>query len=71
MMTSATIIVGLLPIMYGSGTGSEVMSRIAAPMVGGMLSAMVLTLLVLPAAYLLWKTHILKKGVSHLPDTGK
>ena len=71
MMTSATIIVGLLPIMYGSGTGSEVMSRIAAPMVGGMLSAMVLTLLVLPAAYLLWKTYILRKGVSPLLDARK
>ena len=55
MMTAAAIIVGLLPIMYGTGTGSEVMSRIAAPMVGGMLSAVILTLLVLPAIYLLWK----------------
>lgn len=55
VMTASAIIVGLLPIMYGSGTGSEVMSRIAAPMVGGMLSALVLTLLVLPAMYLLWK----------------
>ena len=55
MMTAAAIIVGLLPIMYGTGTGSEVMSRIAAPMVGGMLSALVLTLLVLPAVYFLWK----------------
>ncbi|GAB3096002.1 efflux RND transporter permease subunit [Aestuariicella hydrocarbonica] len=55
MMTAAAIIVGLLPIMYGTGTGSEVMSRIAAPMVGGMLSAVILTLFVLPAVYLLWK----------------
>jgi Cu(I)/Ag(I) efflux system membrane protein CusA/SilA len=55
MMTAGSVIVGLLPILYGSGTGSEVMSRIAAPMVGGMLSAMILTLLVLPAIYLLWK----------------
>ena len=55
MMTAAAIIVGLLPIMYGTGTGSEVMSRIAAPMVGGMLSAVILTLLVLPAIYLLWR----------------
>ena len=55
MMTAAAIIVGLLPIMYGTGTGSEVMSRIAAPMVGGMLSAVILTLLVLPAVYLLWR----------------
>ncbi|WP_448212436.1 efflux RND transporter permease subunit [Colwellia sp. MEBiC06753] len=56
MMTVATIIIGLMPILYGSGTGSEVMSRIAAPMVGGMASAIVLTLLVLPAVYLLWKS---------------
>ena len=55
MMTVATIIAGLLPVLYGTGTGSEVMSRIAAPMVGGMLSAIILTLLVIPAVYLLWK----------------
>ena len=55
MMTVATIIIGLLPILYGSGTGSEIMSRIAAPMVGGMISAIVLTLLVLPAVYFLWR----------------
>ena len=59
MMTAAAIIVGLLPIMYGSGTGSEVMSRIAAPMIGGMLSAVILTLLVLPAVYYLWKRRML------------
>ncbi|MCJ7558350.1 MAG: efflux RND transporter permease subunit [Gammaproteobacteria bacterium] len=59
MMTAAAIIVGLLPIMYGSGTGSEVMSRIAAPMVGGMLSAVLLTLLVLPTVYYLWKKRAL------------
>jgi Cu(I)/Ag(I) efflux system membrane protein CusA/SilA len=51
LMTAATIIFGLLPILYGTGTGSEIMSRIAAPMVGGMVSAVVLTLLVLPAIY--------------------
>ncbi len=55
MMTALSIIIGLLPILYGTGTGSEVMSRIAAPMVGGMLSALVLTLLVLPALYYLWR----------------
>jgi len=55
IMTVSVIIVGLLPIMLGSGTGSEVMARIAAPMVGGMISATVLTLLVIPAAFLLWK----------------
>jgi copper/silver efflux system protein len=55
MMTAAAIIVGLLPILYGSGTGSEVMSRIAAPMVGGMVSAVLLSLLVLPAIFFLWR----------------
>jgi len=54
-MTATATIVGLLPIMVGSGTGSEVMRRIAAPMVGGMVSAMLLTLLILPAIYFLWK----------------
>ena len=52
-MTVAVIIAGLLPILWGSGTGSEIMSRIAAPMVGGMLTAPLLSLFVLPAAYLL------------------
>ena len=60
MMTVATVIIGLLPILYGTGTGSEVMSRIAAPMVGGMVSAILLTLLVLPAVYLLWRKSQLK-----------
>jgi len=55
MMTSVSTIAGLLPLMYSSGTGSEVVSRIAAPMVGGMLSAVILTLLVLPCVYYLWK----------------
>jgi Cu(I)/Ag(I) efflux system membrane protein CusA/SilA len=52
-MTVTVIIVGLLPIMFGGGTGSEVMRRIAAPMVGGMITAPMLSMLVLPAAYLL------------------
>ncbi|MED5325253.1 MAG: efflux RND transporter permease subunit [Pseudomonadota bacterium] len=60
MMTTATIIFGLLPVLYGSGTGSEVMSRIAAPMVGGMVSAIILTLLILPAIYLIWRKQQLK-----------
>lgn len=55
MMTVAAIIAGLLPIMLGSGTGSEVMRRIAAPMVGGMVSATLLTLVVIPAVFYLWK----------------
>ncbi len=60
MMTVAAIIAGLLPIMLGSGTGSEVMRRIAAPMVGGMVSATLLTLVVIPAVFLLWK----QRGIS-------
>jgi len=54
-MTIAALIVGLLPIMLGDGTGSEVMRRIAAPMVGGMVSVMLLTLVVIPATWLLWQ----------------
>ena len=56
MMTVAAIIAGLLPIMFGGGTGSEVMRRIAAPMVGGMISATILTLVVIPALFLLWRS---------------
>ena len=64
MMTAAAIIVGLLPILYGTGTGSEVMSRIAAPMVGGMLSAVILTLLVLPALFYLWRLSSIKNSAA-------
>jgi len=62
MMTVAAIIAGLLPIMLGSGTGSEVMRRIAAPMVGGMVSATILTLLVIPAAFLIWRSRQIGKS---------
>ncbi len=61
MMTVSTVIIGLIPIMYGHGTGSEVMQRIAAPMIGGMASALLLTLLVLPAIFKLWKQRELKR----------
>ena len=54
-MTKVAIIAALLPILWSHGTGSEAMSRIAAPMVGGMLSVAILTLAVIPAAYLLWR----------------
>jgi len=60
MMTAGTIILGLLPILYGTGTGSEVMSRIAAPMVGGMFSAVILTLLVVPAVYFMWRRQAVR-----------
>ena len=58
MMTVAATIAGLLPIMLGGGTGSEVMRRIAAPMVGGMVSATLLTLIVIPALFLLWQERV-------------
>ncbi len=60
-MTKVAIIAALLPILLGTGTGSEAMQRIAAPMVGGMLSVAVLTLAVIPAAYLMWKG----RGLGH------
>jgi Cu(I)/Ag(I) efflux system membrane protein CusA/SilA len=63
-MTAAAIIAGLLPVMFGGGTGSEVMRRIAAPMVGGMASSLVLTMLVIPAVYLLWKWRRLRKQMA-------
>ncbi len=59
VMTVCAIIGGLLPIMYATGTGSEVMRRIAAPMVGGMITAAILTLLIIPAVYLLWRRRSL------------
>ena len=63
MMTVVAIMAGLLPIMWGTGTGSEVMSRIAAPMVGGMISSTVLTLAVIPAIYALVKQWQLKRSL--------
>ena len=63
MMTVVAIMAGLLPIMWGTGTGSEVMSRIAAPMVGGMISSTVLTLAVIPAIYALVKQWRLGRGL--------
>jgi Cu(I)/Ag(I) efflux system membrane protein CusA/SilA len=63
MMTVVAIMAGLLPILWGTGTGSEVMSRIAAPMVGGMISSTVLTLAVIPAIYALVKQWRLNRGI--------
>lgn len=61
-MTVAVIIAGLLPIMWGSGTGSEIMRRIASPMVGGMITAPLLSMLVVPAAYLLLRRPSLRQS---------
>ena len=55
LMTVTAITAGLLPILWGNGTGASVMKRIAAPMVGGMVSSTLLTLIVIPAIYALWK----------------
>jgi Cu(I)/Ag(I) efflux system membrane protein CusA/SilA len=70
MMTVFAIIAGLLPIMWSTGTGSEVMRRIAAPMVGGMISATILTLIVIPAIYALVKgAMIARSGAAAAPET--
>jgi Cu(I)/Ag(I) efflux system membrane protein CusA/SilA len=61
LMTTGTTMIGLLPIMFGSETGTRVMKRIAAPMVGGLVSSTLLTLIVLPVIYLLWKRFLLRR----------
>jgi copper/silver efflux system protein len=67
-MTVAVIVAGLLPIMLGGGTGSEVMRRIAAPMVGGMITAPLLSMLVIPAAYLLLHRRELRRSLPPTSD---
>jgi Cu(I)/Ag(I) efflux system membrane protein CusA/SilA len=69
-MTVAVIIAGLLPILLDSGTGSEIMSRIAAPMVGGMVTAPLLSLFVLPAAYRLMRRRQTTDPITN-PAEGK
>ena len=64
-MTVAVILAGLIPILIGTGTGSEVMSRIAAPMVGGMITAPLLSMLIIPAAYLLMRRPRNRLSVQH------
>ena len=61
MMTVLTVVVGLVPIMLSDGTGSEVMQRISGPMVGGMISTLILTLLVIPVIFFVWKRTTLNK----------
>jgi Cu(I)/Ag(I) efflux system membrane protein CusA/SilA len=63
MMTVTAIIAGLLPILWSHGTGADVMKRIAAPMVGGMVSSTILTLVVIPAIYSLWKEWEVRRAV--------
>jgi Cu(I)/Ag(I) efflux system membrane protein CusA/SilA len=61
MMTTCSTIAGLLPIMFITGAGSEVMHRVAAPMIGGLVSSSILTLIVIPAVFYVWKQHELIK----------
>ena len=62
MMTVAAIMGGLLPIMWTTGTGADVMKRIAAPMIGGMVSSTILTLIVIPVLYFIWKRRTMNSG---------
>ena len=68
VMTFATVVGGLLPIMFSHGTGADVMQRIAAPMVGGMISAAALSLVVIPVLYWLWQRRLLARDKSPLPS---
>jgi Cu(I)/Ag(I) efflux system membrane protein CusA/SilA len=65
VMTVVAIIAGLAPILWSTGAGADVMKRIAAPMVGGMITSTILTLVVIPSMYLLWR----RRQVSHRPDS--
>jgi Cu(I)/Ag(I) efflux system membrane protein CusA/SilA len=67
-MTVAVILAGLLPIMWSAGTGSEVMQRIAAPMVGGMITAPLLSMFVIPATYYLMRRPRRKSSATAHPD---
>ncbi|MCZ7687409.1 MAG: efflux RND transporter permease subunit [Sandaracinaceae bacterium] len=67
VMTVATTVLGLLPLLWESGPGADVTARTAAPLVGGLWSAMLLTLLVLPAAYAIWRRRQLARGALSLP----
>jgi Cu(I)/Ag(I) efflux system membrane protein CusA/SilA len=69
MMTVAAIMAGLLPIMWNHGTGAEVMQRIAVPMIGGMVSSTLLTLIVIPSIYAVVKSRsAVSKPLAALPD---
>jgi Cu(I)/Ag(I) efflux system membrane protein CusA/SilA len=70
MMTVTAIMAGLLPILWGDGAGASVMKRIAAPMVGGMVSSAILTLVVIPAVYSLWKEYSLARQPSAAAEVG-
>jgi copper/silver efflux system protein len=67
IMTVATTVLGLLPLLWESGVGADVSARTAAPVVGGLWSCMLLTLLVLPAAYTMWRRHQVRVGMAPSP----
>jgi Cu(I)/Ag(I) efflux system membrane protein CusA/SilA len=69
-MTFATMSIGLVPILWSSGTGSEIMKRIAAPMVGGIVTSLLLELLVYPAIYALWRERTLEHSPAELAEEG-
>lgn len=69
VMTVATIFAGLLPIMFGDGAGSEIMRRIAAPMIGGMATATLLTLFVIPAVFVIWKRFAIRRSDRKIAET--
>ena len=71
MMTVTAIMAGLLPLFWGHGTGSEVMRRIAAPMIGGMVTSTILTLVVIPAIYYLWKSREVQKIAGELESSSE
>lgn len=66
LMTVSTMLIGLVPLLWAQGSGADVMKRIAAPMVGGMITSTVLTLIVIPAIYSLWKEHALRRGLGRV-----
>jgi Cu(I)/Ag(I) efflux system membrane protein CusA/SilA len=68
MMTVLAILMGLLPIMWSTGTGADVMKRIAAPMVGGVITSFILELLIYPAIYTIWKWWTEVRPAQHRPD---
>jgi Cu(I)/Ag(I) efflux system membrane protein CusA/SilA len=71
VMTVAVMFMGLIPIMWSTGAGSDVMKRIAAPMIGGIFTSFIMELLVYPAIYAIWKGRELRKGIAkHNPKGG-
>jgi len=68
LMTVATTLIGLMPVMLAIETGSQVMKRIAAPMVGGLVSSTILTLVIIPAVCDIWKRWELRKAISQVPE---